>query len=90
MPELSYGSHMFQDMVEAEMTYSAIWNDQRTLRYAPALLDGQPDLFGEICPDLSDMQGLIVVREPGELHFWLDSVRNHALCGVTIHPSGEW
>lgn len=83
MPELSYGSHMFQDMVEAEMTYSAIWNDQRTLRYAPALLDGQPDLFGEICPDLSDMQGLIVVREPGELHFWLDSVRNHALCGIT-------
>lgn len=81
MPELSYGSHMFQDMVEAEMTYSAIWNDQRTLRYTPNLLEDQPDMFPEICPDLSELQDLIVVKEPNDLHFWLDSVSNHALCG---------
>ena len=29
MPELSYGSHMFQDLVEAEIIYCAIWNDKK-------------------------------------------------------------
>ena len=82
MPELSYGSHMFQDMVEAEMTYSAIWNDPRTLRYEPDLLADGRDLFPEICPELSELQDLIVVKEPRDLHFWLDSVKNHALCGI--------
>jgi hypothetical protein len=89
MPELSYGSHMFQDMVEAEMTYSAIWNDPRTLKYMPELLVNEPDLFPEICPDLAELQGLIVVREPCDLHFWLDSVKNHALCGIIGQSSKE-
>jgi hypothetical protein len=83
MPELSYGSHMFQDMVEAEMTYSAIWNDSRTLRYTPDLLEDEPDIFAEICPDLTELRDLITVREPRDLHFWLDSVKNWALCGVS-------
>ena len=82
MPELSYGSHMFQDMVEAEMTYSAIWNDSRTLRYTPDLLEDEPDIFAEICPDLVELRELIAVREPHNLHFWLDSMGNRALCGM--------
>ena len=83
MPELSYGSHMFQDMVEAEMTYSAIWNDGRTLRYTPNLLEDETDIFADICPELSELKGMITVREPRNLHFWLDSVKNWALCGVS-------
>ena len=82
MPELSYGSHMFQDMVEAEMTYSAIWNDQKTLQYDPDLLADERDIFPEICSELSELNGLISVREPRNLHFWLDSVDNHAICGI--------
>ena len=30
MPELSYGSHMFQDLVEARILYGAIYDDKRT------------------------------------------------------------
>ena len=30
MPELSYGSHMFQDLVEAGIFYCALWGDDRT------------------------------------------------------------
>ena len=32
-PELSYGSHMFQDLVEAEIFYGAIWNNEKTRVY---------------------------------------------------------
>ena len=80
-PELSYGSHMFQDMVEAEMTYSAVWNDDRTVAYAPEVLEDDPDLFPEICPGMPELEGMITVREPKDLHFWLDSVHDRALCG---------
>lgn len=83
MPELSYGSHMFQDMVEAEMSYSAIWDDPKTLKYDPALLDDLPDRFSEICPDMADFREMITVREPTGLYYWLDSVNNHALCGFS-------
>lgn len=38
MPELSYGSHMFQDLVEASIFYGAIFEDERTKYYQPELL----------------------------------------------------
>ncbi len=85
MPELSYGSHMFQDMVEAEMSYSAIWDDSKTLAYDPAILETLPDRFPEICPDMADFRGMITVREASGLSYWLDSVNNQALCGFTAH-----
>ena len=81
MPELSYGSHMFQDMVEAEMCYSAVFNDHKTIRYDPAVLKDVEDCFAEICPDMEELSGMISVREPENLYYWLDSVGNHAVCG---------
>jgi hypothetical protein len=81
MPELSYGSHMFQDMVEAEMSYSAIWDDQKTIAYDPALLDSLPNRFAQICPDQPDFNDMIRVTEPSGLCYWLDSVKNRAVCG---------
>ena len=69
MPELSYGSHMFQDMVEAEMSYSAVFNDHKTIRYDPSVLQDVEDRFAQICPDMEN------------LYYWLDSVGNHAVCG---------
>ena len=91
MPELSYGSHMFQDMVEADMCYSAIFGDQKTIRYEPSLLaeklggsgglETSGDMFPQICPDNPELAGMIRVWEPPELYFWMDSIANHAVCG---------
>ena len=81
MPELSYGSHMFQDLVEAGIFYCAIWNDRRTLNYNPALLGSLPNRFAEYCPDMAALAGMISVTEPEGLRFWLDPVNNRAECG---------
>ena len=80
-PELSYGSHMFQDLVETEILYGAIWNNEKTLTYDPQFLDGLPDRFAEICPEFSDLGDMIRVREPKGLSYWLDTLSNHAVCG---------
>lgn len=82
MPELSYGSHMFQDLVEAQILYGAIYNDRRTNVYQPDLFRDLPDRFESICPDCPDLTGMIQVREVEKLYFWLDAMSNHAVCGL--------
>ena len=39
-PELSYGSHIFQDLVESEILYTAVFTDEKTKIYSPEKLDG--------------------------------------------------
>lgn len=41
-PELSYGSHMFQDLVEAGILYAAVFEGGSTLAFHPELLAGEP------------------------------------------------
>ncbi|NCB91997.1 MAG: phosphoenolpyruvate synthase [Clostridia bacterium] len=81
MPELSYGSHMFQDLVEAEILYGAIWNNEKTLQYDMEYLEEYEDLFEKICPEFPELKGIIQVREPKNLNYWMDAVSNHGICG---------
>ena len=46
-PELSYGSHIFQDLVEAEILYTAVFSDPKTIHYAPEKLKNCPDIVGQ-------------------------------------------
>ena len=56
-PELSYGSHIFQDLVEAEILYTAVFNNAKTIHFHPGKLEDSPDLIGEFSDDeeLSDI-----------------------------------
>ena len=46
-PELSYGSHIFQDLVEAEILYTAVFVSEKTLRFTPEKLKACPDIIGQ-------------------------------------------
>ncbi|MDR2045308.1 MAG: PEP/pyruvate-binding domain-containing protein [Clostridium sp.] len=81
LPDLSYGSHMFQDLVEAEIVYGAIWNNEKTLRYAPDFFRALPNLFSRIVPESPELEGMFHVTEPRGLTLWLDSVSGEAVCG---------
>ncbi len=81
MPELSYGSHMFQDLVEAEIIYGAIWNNEKTLAYHPELMERYEDIFLKICPDLGELSGIVRVWEPEGYCCWLDAVSGRAVVG---------
>jgi len=82
MPELSYGSHMFQDFVEAEIIYGAIYQNAKTLKYEPELFIDRPDLFEQICPNSQELKQMIQVREVENVYYWLDAVSNHGICGI--------
>ena len=50
VPELSYGSHFFQDLVEAGTFYSAIYQDEAGCDFRESLLSTLPDRFTELVP----------------------------------------
>ncbi len=49
-PELSYGSHIFQDLVESEILYTAVFSDNRTLHFNPDKLSHYRDITAEFEP----------------------------------------
>lgn len=60
VPELSYGSHIFQDLVEAEILYTAVFEAATTVHFRPELLNAypqRPDLFTAGHTDTSDSTG---------------------------------
>ena len=46
-PELSYGSHIFQDLVESEILYTAVFNNEKTIHFSPEKLESSKDIFSE-------------------------------------------
>ncbi|MBR4807845.1 MAG: phosphoenolpyruvate synthase, partial [Lachnospiraceae bacterium] len=50
-PELSYGSHIFQDLVEAEILYTAVFHSEKTLHFHPEKLITLRDLIPEFEED---------------------------------------
>ncbi len=46
-PELSYGSHIFQDLVEAEILYTAVFDTGATAAWAPERIAAGNDIVGE-------------------------------------------
>ena len=51
-PELSYGSHIFQDLVEAQILYTAVFLDKtKTHRFCPEMLGKYPDIADEFADD---------------------------------------
>ena len=47
-PELSYGSHIFQDLVEAQILYTAMFPGERTPHFCPDLLKRSQNIVSEL------------------------------------------
>ena len=61
MPELSYGSHFFQDLVESEIFYVAIFDDQPGVVFNPERVLDLPNLLQTISPESSPLADVIHV-----------------------------
>lgn len=81
-PDLSYGSHMFQDMVEADVFYAAIHDDSTTRLYQPELLNDCLDIYRELMPGYPEYYQVIKVYDLSihNADLYLDAAKGHALC----------
>ena len=64
-PELSYGSHFFQDLVESGIFYAALYRGEEGCDFDQALLDACPDLYTELTGDEA-LRGVIKVYDLGQ------------------------
>lgn len=83
-PSLSYGSHMFQELVEADIYYGAINENSKTKIYRPDYLNTFHDVFGEIWPDKAEFGNMIRVFDVSENHarLLLDAKEGRAVCRI--------
>ena len=54
MPELSFGSHMFQDLVEAEIYYGALFENEKRIEFNRDMIFDYPNILNDINPNLND------------------------------------
>ena len=54
MPELSFGSHMFQDLVEAEIYYGALFENEKKIEFNKDMILEYPNVLKDINPNLND------------------------------------
>ena len=52
-PELSYGSHIFQDLVEAEILYTAVFHNEKTIHFHPEKLESSKDVVSQFTDNSS-------------------------------------
>lgn len=63
MPELSYGSHMFQDLVEAEIFYTAIFDNSNTLYFNRAYFKENVNVLADLLPEYQEYEEFVQVYD---------------------------
>ena len=88
-PELSYGSHFFQDLVESGILYNAIFENEKTVAFHPERLAAFRDAFGELVKDGDGLEEIVRVYDVSDDGLWLcnDLKTEHILCFRKEEPS---
>ena len=65
MPELSFGTHFFQDLVETKIFYVALFPEKKDVIFNIKWLRQLKNIFKELAPDSSKYKDVIEVYETG-------------------------
>jgi hypothetical protein len=86
VPDVSLGSHFFNDLVESSMLYLALYPERPGHHLGEALLRAAPSRLAELLPDDARLAGIVRVidfplpDDPRALWLNADCVRQEALC----------
>ena len=70
-PELSYGSHFFQDLVESGILYNAIFENEKTEIYNPGLLKGCKNVISDISTEMSGLEEIAFLYDVSDKDMWI-------------------
>ncbi len=82
IPELSYGSHIFQDLVESDILYAAVFENEKTRVFAPERLKGLENLLTDFYPEGEELKEILGIysMEGRESYVYHDMKTEHLLC----------
>jgi hypothetical protein len=99
LPDLSFGTHFFQDLVEADIFVTPLFPDEPGAIFREELLLSAENLLGSICPQLRECEQVVrVIRVPSVrggdyLHVYMDATNRHCLGffgpGQEVRPAFE-
>jgi hypothetical protein len=84
-PEVSYGTHFFQDLVEADIFVTPLFPDDPGAYLDEAFILQSENLLGSIAPDLRDCEQVVrvinvpSVRAGAYLHVYMDATNRRSL-----------
>lgn len=79
-PELSYGSHFFQDLVESDIFYIAVFNGQKDVIFHPELLQSYDNIYRTILPEEDQLEDIIGVYATAGMELFSDILTQSLLC----------
>ncbi|MDO5499137.1 MAG: PEP/pyruvate-binding domain-containing protein [Propionibacteriaceae bacterium] len=80
LPELSYGSHFFQDLVETGIFYVALFEGSLGTQLNEQRLLALPNLLAELDPGGADLAGVVHVVRFDHLELYSDVVSQRLVC----------
>lgn len=82
MPELSFGSHFFQDLVESEIFYSAIFENNPHVLYSPQILNECTPIYNDIIDSQPELKSIINVFDTSRIKLTLlsDTISQKTVC----------
>lgn len=91
MPELSFGTHFFQDLVEAQIRYLPLYPDESGSVFQEQFFTSSRNILADLLPEYSSLSGpirVIDVRESAggrELQVLMNGERDEAVAVLTEH-----
>ncbi len=81
-PELSYGSHFFQDLVESGILYNAIFENEKTVKYDADYLKKYKNTLEEVAADHAELEDVVTVCDVSgdEVYIYHDMKSERTLC----------
>ena len=79
-PELSWGSHFFQDLVETGIFYVAVMDDAPGTVFNPHLVLERPNVLAELVPEAAPLAGVVHVAAFEDLELRADVVTQRLVC----------
>ncbi len=59
VPDVSYGTHFFQDLVEDEIIYLAVYPDDQTSEFDEAFFTESPNVLTQVLPDAREIANVV-------------------------------
>lgn len=60
-PDVSFGTHFFQDLVEAEIAYLPLYPDETGIHWNEEILNNSRNALADVAPEYADLEGVLRV-----------------------------
>ena len=85
MPDLSFGTHFFQDLVEGDIFYIALFPEEKEVMFNKDMLSQMPNLLADLVPESDKYAHVVKVYEieQEQLQIMCDILSQKVICMFT-------